>query len=175
MQFWRMGSGRWWRWIGGGRWVSWLAAIGLAMLLLGSSGQVSGAVGSSVSLRDRAIVPPLTARMNGLVPERGGLRVHNQSPYPVRVVLLSRSMATTALATTALSTIPVHWDFAPWEGRIKGVLTVLAERTVQPQAGDVVMGFALDGSQRYWGPMVVGESTQPQWDEAQSVWRLRLE
>ncbi len=110
---------------------------------------------------------------SGLIPASGGLRIQNRSPYPVRVVLLSRSVK--PLLTDQLPPqAPAHWDFAPWEGRLQGVLVVLAERTVRLNPGDIVVAFAQDGSRRYWGPFVAGETPEPQWNPSQEEWQLLL-
>jgi hypothetical protein len=110
---------------------------------------------------------------SALIPASGGLRVQNRSPYPVRVVLLSRAVKK-PLDTQPQNAAPAHWDFAPWEGRLQGVLVVLAERTVRLKPGDIVVAFAQDGSRRYWGPFVVGETPEPQWDQEQEEWRMLL-
>jgi len=42
------------------------------------------------------------------------------------------------------------------------------------KGGDVLIAFAQDGSQGYWGPFVVGESPLPVWDEQHQEWELLL-
>jgi hypothetical protein len=70
---------------------------------------------------------------------------------------------------------PVHWDFAPGEGGYQGLLLSLPGGDLQLQPGDVLIAFAQDGSQQYWGPYVVGETPIPQWNPAYGEWQLRLE
>lgn len=95
----------------------------------------------------------------------GNFRVSNRTEHPIRLALLSRQGATA-------SSEPVHWDFVPQEGSSKGLILSLPTTSLQLQKGDVVVAFAQDGSRRYWGPYVVGETSQPQWDADRSEWRL---
>jgi hypothetical protein len=99
----------------------------------------------------------------------GGLRVSNPTQHPVRVTLLSRSNATVEGAT------PAHWDFAPQEGSQTGLLLSLPETSLDLQPGDVLVGFAQDGSRRYWGPYVVGETDLPLWVPEGKEWQLVLQ
>jgi len=39
----------------------------------------------------------------------------------------------------------------------------------------VLVGFAQDGSQHYWGPFVVGETDRPDWNAQAGEWELILE
>ncbi len=96
----------------------------------------------------------------------GNFRVSNRTDYPIRLALLSRQ------GTTKTSPEPVHWDFVPQEGSSKGLILSLPTASLQLQKGDVVVAFAQDGSRRYWGPYVVGETSMPQWDADRSEWRL---
>jgi hypothetical protein len=147
-----------------------LISVTVLMLVCGITGKVG--INLSPSLATTSLQAS-TVAPSGLVPASGGLLVQNRSPHPVRVVLLSRSVKK-ALDTQPKDAVPAHWDFVPWEGRLKGVLVVLAERTVRLKPGDVVVAFAQDGSQRYWGPFVVGETAQPIWDQEQESWRMVL-
>jgi hypothetical protein len=104
----------------------------------------------------------------------GSLRVRNRSSHPVRVVLLLRSRQQ-QLAEQPIDLPPVHWDFAPWEGQVRGLLLALPDRQVQLQQGDVLMAFAQDGSRRYWGPFVVGETKLPVWNQEVQEWEMLLE
>lgn len=99
----------------------------------------------------------------------GSLRVSNQTKHPIRVVLLA--------GATGKSTPygqPAHWDFAPEEGRAKGLALSLPEKPLQLQPGDILVAFAQDGSQRYWGPYVVGKTTAPGWKAKGEEWQLVL-
>lgn len=88
---------------------------------------------------------------------RDGLQVKNQSTYALRVVLLSRQSG----QDTKRNRQSVHWDFAPGEGAQVGLLLSLPGQKLTLARGDVLVAFALDGSRRYWGPYVVGETTAP--------------
>jgi len=109
------------------------------------------------------------------------LRVSNQTAYPVRVALLPQKAGTAKADTAAnpknriLYEQPVHWDFAPGEGSAKGLKLSLPNGTLKLQTGDVLMAFAQDGSRRYWGPYVVGQTTLPTWNSATQEWQLNLQ
>lgn len=171
-----MGGGmrpvEWWvRW--SKRWV-WVVV--LAVGLLGVTGMGSWAVGD-MGQGDRSTGTQIQALLTGqvgLVPTTGGLRLYNQSPHPLRLVLLSRRSHPVA-GIQPMYEEPAHWDFLPWEGRLPGMRVVLAERMLRLQVGDVVLAFAQDGSSQYWGPYVVGETPLPQWEAARQEWQLRLE
>ncbi|NCJ05949.1 hypothetical protein GS597_05360 [Synechococcales cyanobacterium C] len=105
-------------------------------------------------------------------PVENGLRVSNQTPYPLRVVLLPRQGASGASQTAPPFQDPVHWDFEPAEGRQQGLLLSLPESELRLIPGDVLVAFSLDGSRRYWGPYVVGETPTP--SQAGGEWRLIL-
>jgi hypothetical protein len=98
----------------------------------------------------------------------GALRVSNPTQHPVRIALLSRPEDT-------VKTLPVHWDFAPQEGSQTGLLLSLPEQTLDLQPGDILVGFAQDGSRRYWGPYVVGETDLPLWVAEGEEWQLILQ
>ncbi|WP_416665989.1 hypothetical protein [Egbenema bharatensis] len=109
---------------------------------------------------------------------QGGLRVSNQTDYPLRVALLPQQ-TNEAVPEVALEGIPafnqpVHWDFAPQEGRARGLILSLPNEDLQLQPGDVLVAFAQDGSRRYWGPFVVGETALPAWNSATREWQLIL-
>lgn len=95
----------------------------------------------------------------------GTLRLSNQTNQPVRLALLSRSKQAKPAA---------HWDFAPQEGSEKGLLLSLPDGKLQLSKGDVVVAFAQDGSRRYWGPYIVGETHEPMWNPQQKEWWLIL-
>ncbi len=110
---------------------------------------------------------------------QGTLRVSNRSEHPLRVALLSRQPKSTNAKSGEVMPAgfdsPSHWDFSPNEGSEKGLLVSLPNRTVTLKKGDVVVAFAQDGSQRYWGPYVVGETAQPTWNGQSAEWELSLE
>ncbi len=100
----------------------------------------------------------------------GTLRLSNQTNQPVRLALLSKSKG-----TTKETHVPAHWDFAPQEGREKGLLLSLPDGKLQLSKGDVVVAFAQDGSRRYWGPYIIGETPLPMWNPQQKEWWLILD
>lgn len=104
-------------------------------------------------------------------PVANGLRVSNQSTYPVRVVLLPRN---TKSDNQAKYHEPVHWDFAPSEGSQAGLILSLPDGNLRLQTGDILMAFALDGSRRYWGPYSVGETAAPAQSSQSGEWNLTL-
>ncbi|GAB4211478.1 MAG: hypothetical protein OHK0012_03990 [Synechococcales cyanobacterium] len=127
--------------------------IGLAVVL-GLMGSVTAAASPAVWAQ--------SVRTRG---EAATFRVGNRSPHPVRVVLLQRQGGSE----------PAHWDFAPGEGGSEGLLLSLGEEPLILRPGDVVVSFALDGSRRYWGPNVVGESVAPFWDPVRRIWSMVLQ
>ena len=110
---------------------------------------------------------------------QGTLRISNRSSHPLRVALLSHQPKTTQAksgeTTPAGFGLPVHWDFSPSEGSEKGLLVSLPDRSITLKKGDIVVAFAQDGSQRYWGPYVVGETAQPGWNTQTAEWELVLD
>ena len=99
----------------------------------------------------------------------GSLRVSNRSEHPVRVALLSKRQAEKSYGK------PAHWDFAPGEGGGKGLMLSLPEGKLQIQKGDILVVFAQDGSRRYWGPYVAGETASPAWNSTAREWQLILQ
>jgi hypothetical protein len=99
----------------------------------------------------------------------GSLRVSNRSEHPVRVALLSKRQAEKSYGK------PAHWDFAPGEGGGKGLMLSLPEGKLQVQQGDILVVFAQDGSRRYWGPYVAGETASPAWNSTAREWQLILQ
>ncbi|WP_073069599.1 hypothetical protein [Phormidesmis priestleyi] len=132
----------------------------------------SGQTSSTASPIDKPD-PAMTAA------HQGTLRVSNRSSHPLRVALLSRQPKTTNTKSGETAPAgfgsPVHWDFSPSEGSEKGLLVSLPDRTVRLKKGDVVVAFAQDGSQRYWGPYIVGETAQPIWNSQSAEWELALD
>ena len=99
----------------------------------------------------------------------GSLRVSNRSEHPVRVALLSKRQAQKSYGK------PAHWDFAPGEGGGKGLMLSLPEGKLQVKQGDILVVFAQDGSRRYWGPYVAGETASPTWNRTAGEWQLILQ
>jgi hypothetical protein len=122
-----------------------------------------------------ATSPPSSSRQGGTSVltsksvRTGPFRVGNRTPHPIRLVILLRSSSRLTNPETA------HWDFAPGEGGSQGLLLSLGEEPLQIGPGDVVVAFTLDGTRRYWGPNVVGESLAPFWDEASGSWSMILQ
>jgi len=113
-----------------------------------------------------------------LANSQGGLRVSNQTIYPVRVALLyQQSTAASTLSDSKSPHFeqPVHWDFAPEEGGTKGLILSLPSGGLRLRSGDVLVAFAQDGSRRYWGPYVVGKTELPSWSSEQNEWLLPLQ
>ncbi|MEL7034907.1 MAG: hypothetical protein AAFO04_04725 [Cyanobacteria bacterium J06592_8] len=93
--------------------------------------------------------------------KEAALRVSNQTSHPVRVVLRSSP-----------DTKPVHWDFAPLEGSVNGLILSLPDTDLTLKPGDILIVFAQDGSRRYWGPYIVGETNLPAWNSQAKEWQL---
>lgn len=108
---------------------------------------------------------------------QGSLRISNRSDQPLRVALLAKSSPNTrsSQTSTAKYEAPAHWDFAPGEGSSEGLIVSLPNQNTLLQRGDVVVAFAQDGSERYWGPFVVGETDLPRWNRQKGEWELVLE
>ena len=102
---------------------------------------------------------------------KGALRINNQSDQPVRVALLVRPTG----ANSEASEPPAHWDFAPGEGSREGLILSLPQGNLNLKKGDILVAFAQDGSRRYWGPYVVGETPIPIWNQQTSEWQLVLQ
>lgn len=101
------------------------------------------------------------------------LRISNQTQYPIRVILRSHLNPNhPSPPQDPHFKEPVHWDFAPQEGSIKGLQVSLPSGPMQLYRGDVLVAFALDGSQKYWGPYVVGDTSQPTLKNAEAEWHL---
>ncbi|MBK1986721.1 hypothetical protein A0J48_004055 [Sphaerospermopsis aphanizomenoides BCCUSP55] len=105
----------------------------------------------------------------------GSLRMRNQTNQPVRLALLARHSAVkNASASKTKNNLPAHWDFDPQEGSQKGLILSLPEGNLNLEKGDILVAFAQDGSRRYWGPYVVGETSAPQWNSQVKEWQLIL-
>lgn len=110
----------------------------------------------------------------GVAASQASLRVINQTEQPLRVALLKQSPASTSAKPT-YSEEPVHWDFAPGEGSSQGLILSLPEGNLKLKKGDILVAFAQDGSRRYWGPYVVGETSAPIWHRPKAEWQLILQ
>jgi hypothetical protein len=105
----------------------------------------------------------------------GSLRMSNQTNQPVRLALLSRKSAEKNTdSSKTKNNLPAHWDFAPQEGSEKGLILSLPQGHLKLEKGDILVAFAQDGSRRYWGPYVVGETPTPKWDTQTKEWQLEL-
>ena len=108
------------------------------------------------------------------------LRLSNQTDYPIRVAFLPKQVGVrkqqSADVKPSVYGEPGHWDFAPQEGATSGlVLSLPSKGIVQLEKGDVLVAFAQDGSGRYWGPYIVGETSSPAWNRQKSEWQLILQ
>lgn len=106
----------------------------------------------------------------------GALRMSNQTNQPVRLALLSRQGEAKGKGKDAIAPndVPAHWDFAPQEGNEKGLVLSLPKGSLKLEKGDILVAFAQDGSRRYWGPYVVGETPLPAWNSSNKEWLLIL-
>ncbi len=105
------------------------------------------------------------------------LRMSNQTNQPVRLALLARRTASSSHIKSSKSvnnSIPAHWDFSPQEGSEQGLILSLPKGNLNLEKGDILVAFAQDGSRRYWGPYVVGETTEPGWNVQHKEWQLIL-
>jgi hypothetical protein len=106
---------------------------------------------------------------------QGTLRMSNQTNQPVRLALLARQSVAKGSSTKQTHyDMPAHWDFAPQEGSEKGLILSLPENNLKLEKGDILVAFAQDGSRRYWGPYVVGETQLPKWNSQNREWQLVL-
>jgi hypothetical protein len=105
--------------------------------------------------------------------EQGTLRMSNQTNQPVRLALLARDSVSKGSGTKQNNyDVPVHWDFAPQEGSEKGLILSLPQNNLKLEKGDILVAFAQDGSRRYWGPYVIGETQLPKWNSQNREWQL---
>ncbi|MBD2594753.1 hypothetical protein BCD64_11225 [Nostoc sp. MBR 210] len=105
---------------------------------------------------------------------QGTLRMSNQTDQPVRLALLARKLKGKSSTSSKTNDISAHWDFAPQEGSSKGLLLSLPNGNLKLEKGDILVAFAQDGSRRYWGPYVVGESSLPTLNAETKEWLLVL-
>lgn len=121
--------------------------------------------------------PILTYHNNssGKALHQGTLRMSNQTQQPVRLALLTRrSVGKGPDSQKSNNDVPAHWDFAPKEGSEKGLILSLPNTNLKLEKGDILVAFAQDGSRRYWGPYVVGETSSPTWNAQRGEWQLVL-
>lgn len=102
-------------------------------------------------------------------PRTGSLRVGNRTDFPVRVAVMLRSGDYKDRPQV------FHWDFAANEGGSEGLPLSLEADPLLISPGEIIMAFSLDGSQRYWGPNLVGESLSPFWEPSLKVWSMILQ
>ena len=109
-------------------------------------------------------------------PVPNGLRVSNQTPNAIRVILLAQHAANSRATIDAKASYrePVHWDFAPSEGSQQGLILSLPNGNLRLQKGDILTAFAVDGSRQYWGPYVVGKTAVPAQQGQPAEWHLIL-
>jgi hypothetical protein len=114
--------------------------------------------------------PEPDAENNSSIPANakavGTLRVSNRTEHPVRVALLTKRQAKKSYGK------PAHWDFAPGEGSGKGLMLSPPDGQLKVKQGDILVVFAQDGSRRYWGPYVAGETASPAWNTKAGEWQL---
>ncbi len=116
---------------------------------------------------------PIVAASPVVPAVKNGLRVSNRSPYALRVVLLSHQSSSSQSAKRDRR--PAHWDFDPSEGSQNGLLLSLPSEKLTLKPGDVLVAFALDGSRKYWGPYIVGETAVPTQAKSTLEWQLVLQ
>ncbi|MEH2419599.1 MAG: hypothetical protein V7K48_01205 [Nostoc sp.] len=109
-----------------------------------------------------------------IVKDQGTLRISNQTNQPVRLALLARQSVAKGGTKQTNYNVPAHWDFAPQEGSDKGLILSLPQNNLKLEKGDILVAFAEDGSRRYWGPYVVGETQLPKWNSQNREWQLVL-
>ncbi|NJM58573.1 MAG: hypothetical protein HC857_15755 [Synechococcales cyanobacterium RU_4_20] len=80
-----------------------------------------------------------------------------------------------ANSANAANLEPIHWDFSPGEGGQSGLVLSVPQGDVELHPGDVLVAFAQDGSRRYWGPYVVGQTQLPFWNAERSEWQLLIQ
>lgn len=156
------------------------------LLLQGQAATVDaeGNGGNGVIPLQAQTSPQAKAPLVGPEAPTGVFRVGNQTEHPVRIALLVRRSShlpegnaakKAAIEPSVFSSEPVHWDFAPGEGERSGLVLSLAEGQLRLGRGDVLVVFAQDGSQRYWGPYVVGETPLPYWNAERQEWQLLVQ
>jgi hypothetical protein len=121
------------------------------------------------SIEVQQVQPGQTGTTAFVESQAGTLRVSNQSSHPVRVVLRRYT------GDSDVPQEPIHWDFAPQEGRVRGMILSLPKEDLRLRPGDILVVFAQDGSRLYWGPYVVGETENPLWNQQEREWMLPIQ
>lgn len=148
----------------------------MAMVAIGS-----GVVGWVPQVSHASELPMVASVLEGA--PSGKLRVSNRSEHPLRLAMRLKSEKKrgdkynekVSPRSGNRYEAPAHWDFYAGEGGDRGLVVALPNRSLHLSKGDVVMAFAQDGSRRYWGPFIVGETDNPVWDPATQEWKLVLE
>ncbi len=153
--------------------ISRAAAIGLGLVGL------STVVGWMPQVSQASELPIVSSILDGA--PSGKLRVSNRSEHPIRLAMRLKSEKMRGdkynekVSQRDRYEAPAHWDFYAGEGSDRGLVVALPNRSLHLSKGDVVMAFAQDGSRRYWGPFIVGETDNPIWDPATQEWKLVLD
>jgi hypothetical protein len=105
------------------------------------------------------------------IAQSGFLRVSNQTQHPIRVVILDQTQAGTS---PSKQPSPAHWDFAPAEGQVQGLMLSLPSGNVTLHPGDIIMAYAQDGASLDWGPYIIGQTQQPVWNSRVKEWQFIL-
>jgi hypothetical protein len=126
---------------------------------------------SAPQFQNTSPTPSTSPNAKRATPVANGLRVSNQTAFPLRLVLLQGPLEP-GTSSRGQKAKPTHWDFAPNEGSQNGLLLSLPKGELRLRSGDVLMAFALDGSRRYWGPYVVGETVLPRQTKPSKIWQL---
>ncbi|MDH6061009.1 hypothetical protein NWP17_11240 [Chrysosporum bergii ANA360D] len=128
---------------------------------------------NKIKLKDTHI---LTDRQHPTADDQnqGSLRMSNQTDQPVRLALLAQQSRRKKSGEQSNYDVPAHWDFDPQEGSEQGLILSLPDEELKLEKGDIIVAFAQDGSRRYWGPYVVGETSLPQWNTEKREWLLVL-
>ena len=152
---------------------------------LGSTDESQVVNSAVVNTAPPAAPPDTSLAQNSLTPaspatQQGLLRVGNLTEHPVRLAILLKNASPSTAKTKAGMVArpgyepPAHWDFAPGEGGAKGLVLSLPQRSLKLKPGDIIVAFAQDGSRRYRGPFVIGETESPVWDAKTTEWQLLL-
>lgn len=133
---------------------------------------------TAVSLPNPTPTPTVTKPKTPAKPlaaEAGILRVSNHTQHPVRLALRPKLQGIKQSSNQSEYAEAAHWDFAPGEGGTRGLLLALPDGNLKLNRGDILVAFAQDGSRRYWGPYVVGETPGLIWNAQSSEWQLILQ
>lgn len=132
---------------------------------------ISASVANITSASSKEIEKPITKNARTQSKSAGNLRLSNKTDQPVRLVILAQHLI---VKKENKYYLPAHWDFDPQEGSGKGLILSLQEGNLKLGKGDILVAFAQDGSRRYWGPYVVGETRSPKWNPQAEEWELIL-